>query len=182
MFRCLLIVAATACLASPVVAQEATPAPETQPVVVIGRTPPSAEHIQLAERYLQLVQTEQMTKEVQRLIDQRLAGDGQLDETERAFWSRHMPPAITRMVSRVVREMTPTVAELHTEAELRALIAFYETPLGQSIALKQLELGARQEQIMMPAAIEMMTGLMAKYCAEFDCGTGATPQGSKPRG
>ena len=182
MFRFALIFAACGVLATPAVAQEATPAPETQPVVVIPRTPPSAEQTRLAERYLRLVQTEQMGKFITEMIDQQMAGDGQSGADERDFMRRQGAPAIRRMIESVMRQLAPVVAEIHTEAELRALIAFYETPLGQSIALKQLELGVRQEQLMMPALNEMMTSLMTKYCAEFDCGTGATPQASKPRG
>ncbi|WP_312146857.1 DUF2059 domain-containing protein [Brevundimonas sp.] len=60
-------------------------------------------------------------------------------------------------------------AELFTEAELTAMIAFYETPLGQNVARKQLEVSVELEPAMLKFQEDFMTEIMTKFCGQFDC-------------
>lgn len=150
--------------------------------LIVGLAGPAAaqaspRQTDLAERYLDLVQTDQLGKLMERMIEQSLAADGQMSEEERDFMRRQAPPAMERMMNRFVADLTPIVAETYSEAELEALIRFFDTPLGQSVAAKQIELGVQQQTLIQPAMIEMMTSLMAKYCAEFDCAAAAGKPG-----
>ena len=56
-----------------------------------------------------------------------------------------------------------------TEAELNALIAFYDGPMGQDIARKQMELGGSLGEAMQTFQVSFLTELMTKFCGEFDC-------------
>ena len=165
MLRVLLIVAGAMALASPALAQD-----------------DAQRRTELAQEYVRLVQTDQLGKMIQETVGQQMAADGAATDDQRDFMRRQGVPAVQRMVNSVMTQMVPVMAELHSEAELQALVDFHSTPLGQTIATNQLQVGVRQEAIMQGALIEMMTSLMAKYCAEFDCEAPGAARNSKPAG
>lgn len=83
---------------------------------------------------------------------------------------RNAPTIIESNLSVLVGAITQEYATRFTEAELNALIAFYEGPLGRDIARKQMETGGALGEAMQKFQIAFLTELMTKFCGEFDCG------------
>lgn len=123
----------------------------------------------LAERYVELVQTDSLGKIVSGVMEEALASEGDMPDDMRAFMREQLPIYLLRMVEQMMTDMTPIYARTYTEEELRALIAFYDTPLGQSIARKDIELGVETNEIMERALLQMMTEFQTKFCAAFEC-------------
>ena len=138
----------------------------------------------LAERYVQLSMVG-MDKTLQGLLDAQIAQWDASVPTEEARWfRRHALQIMQTHMQPMIDEMTRDYAERFSEAELSALVAFYETPMGRGIARKQLEAGVAQGEAMQQFEVAYLTDLMTKFCAEFDC-EGALPKGTaaaKPSG
>jgi len=56
---------------------------------------------------------------------------------------------------------------------VEAQIAFYESPLGPSIANKTMQLGVRQQAILGEAIQAYVEEFTNKYCDRFDCSAAA---------
>ena len=141
--------------ASPVVAQEAPdPAREAQ--------------LDLADRYLELAQGSGMDKAVRQQLEAFYA-EGALPEDQRVWLTETMATVYEDVMALVIAEVRDDVADRFTAAELEALIAFYDTPMGRSIVGKEVELSLAMEQAMMPHLMSRMAAVGEKFCLRFDC-------------
>lgn len=138
---------------------------------VWAQSAPSAERLALAQQYLELSQGTAMTEAIKGQLEETYAR-AELSAAEREWLTTNMTATMSRVMEQSMVDMRDNVAVLFTEEELRATIAFYETPIGQSIVNKSFELGLEMQQTMMPYLLEGMTKLSEKYCARFVCETG----------
>lgn len=123
----------------------------------------------LAERLVAL-SLNGMDKVLQTSIDlgfQNLNED--LPEEQARWLRRNTAPILQSHMRPMIAAMAAAYAEQFTEAELNAMIAFYDTPIGQSVARKQLEVGLGLEAEVQKFEVAFMTELMTKFCAQFDC-------------
>lgn len=140
----------------------------------------TSERQALAERYVQLSITG-MDKAMQELLDGQVAQwDASVPEEQARWFRRHALQIMNTHMRPMIDEMTRDYAERFSEAELRALVAFYETAMGRGIARKQMEAGMAQGEIMQRFEVAYLTDLMTKFCAEFDC-QGEAPKGQAAR-
>ncbi|MEN5169173.1 DUF2059 domain-containing protein [Brevundimonas pondensis] len=130
----------------------------------------------LAERYVQLSLIG-MDKMMQEQLDAQIAQWDASVPAEQARWfRRHALPIMETHMQPMIVALTSDYAERFTEAELGALVAFYETPMGRGIARKQMEAGMEQGELLQQFEVAYLTDLMTKFCAQFDC-EGAAPKG-----
>lgn len=132
---------------------------------------PSAEQLALAQRYLELSQGTAMTDLIKSQLEEAY-GKSELPAAQREWLTTNMAATMTRVMEQSMLDIRDDVALLFTEEELRATIAFYEAPIGQSIVTKSIELGVEMQQAMVPHLTEGMTKLSEKYCARFTCDAG----------
>lgn len=102
--------------------------------------------------------------------------DDTLGEQEARWFRRHAPEILATHMRPVIDGMRQDYAERFTEAELTALVAFYDTPMGRAIARKQMESGAEQGMLMQQFERDYMIDLQTKFCGAFDC-EGQAPKG-----
>lgn len=163
-----LIVVAACLLSRAVQAHEVRPQPATPDmleVVVRDDARPA-----LAERLVQMT-LRGMDKFTQETITAQLTNADDAMSDEQVRWlRRHTPTIIESNLVPLVGAITEEYATRFTEAELNALIAFYEGPLGRDIARKQMETGGALGEAMQKFQIAFVTELMTKFCGEFDCG------------
>lgn len=147
-------------------------------------TPPISEpRMALARRYVEVVQSDQLTKAMEESFEYGFQQGGGLPAEERDFLRAQGLLATRRAIPQMFEAMTPLVAEIYNEVELEAMIAFSETPIGQSINAKTAIFGARQAEALQPIVEGVIRDIMAKYCARFECPDGAPGTGrQKPPG
>lgn len=137
----------------------------------------------LAERYMQLAMAGNLDKAIRDAMTAELATLSDAMPPEEFAWFRdNASEILNRHIQVMVTDMTRYHAEHFTVGELEALIAFYDTPTGRAIAIKQMEMGIEQGR-QMEAFTEGYVGeLLTKYCAVFDCGApvGAATGAAKP--
>ena len=135
----------------------------------LAQDPDAARRLQLAEQYVELSLGENIAALVGQIVEEDLAASPDMSDRERAWMRANMPPMILEAIDRMAKDMAPIYAETFTIEELEALVAFYSTPLGQAVAIKEFELGSRIDELLGGAMIEFFQTFEAKYCAEFDC-------------
>jgi len=129
---------------------------------------PSDRQLALAERYLDLSQGTAM-KELLSVYMEETLGKSELSAEQREWLTANFSTTMVQVMDQVFDDLADDVASLFTEEELRAIIAFLETPVGQSFTNKSIELGLRIQETMTPRLMTGVTQLMEKYCARFEC-------------
>lgn len=136
----------------------------------------NADRRALAERFVQL-SIAGIDKAMQQVLETEIAQWEDAGQSDEARWfRRNALPIMQTHMQPMIAEMTRDYAERFSEAELNALVAFYETPMGRSIARKQLEAGVAQGAAMQQFEVAYLTDLMTKFCAQFEC-EGELPKG-----
>lgn len=125
--------------------------------------------LELAGQYLELTQGSALSKVLSQQLE-RTYSRSDMPADEQAWLTENMAAAFTTVLEATLADMRDDVADRFTREELEAAIAFYETPLGQSVARKDLELGMAMQEAMMPHLITAMTALSEKFCLRFECG------------
>jgi hypothetical protein len=134
----------------------------------------AAHRLELAQRLVDLSSGDSFEKMITDQIETEMAALGD-ERTPEADWMRaNLPRMALQTINRMMPELAALYADVFTEAELAAQIALYDSPVGRSIANKSVQLGVRQQAVIMRAMTGYVEELRLKFCAEFDCsGTGA---------
>ena len=114
---------------------------------------------------------------VENVVDQM--GLEEADPEMAAWYAKTASPMMVRHVRVMLAELETLYAQGLSIAEMEAMIAFYDTPMGREIARKQVKL---QMDMAIPATRmqeNYEAELMEAFCKQFDCGAEATTQGSK---
>jgi hypothetical protein len=128
-----------------------------------------AERTVLAERYIRLSMGDDLRPMVESVIEEQLAASGDLTPEQRSWFRANVPVFFDAFMNRLIDLLAPRYAASMTEEELAAGIAFYSSPLGRSLARKQVALQIGMEEDVYEAAESMSAEIDAKYCAAFDC-------------
>ena len=128
-----------------------------------------ARRLELATRFVELSMGDELPRMIDQLIEEELAAAPDMPQAERDWMRRNMPALTLTMIDDIADQLGPIYAEAFTVPELEALVAFYETPMGRSIATKQFEIGARSQEVLAGALGRFFERLVTKYCQEFQC-------------
>lgn len=161
--RSLIIAVAALCLTGPVALAQETSS-QDQRVVVTDTDP----RLALADRYLALTVDLDVDKLMREQMEEGFAGSPATEE-QREWITGQMTDMYEDVIGKAVRDMRGDVAELYTQPELEALVALYESPLGPSLARKNMQAGMLMQEAMMPYLLTGMTDVFEKYCLRFDC-------------
>lgn len=165
--RFMIIVAAAALIGAavpgaPVHAAEAPQAAEA----------PSQRRMELSRRYLDLMMTDQFEDVIHQMLGDELAADQGMQampEEDRTFIINLTAELTTDMVPQMITEMVPVYAALFTEEELVALVDFYETPLGRSIATKSVQATPEANRAVMSVLPQMIEKMALRMCQHYEC-------------
>jgi hypothetical protein len=123
----------------------------------------------LTRRYLELT-TGGIDKLVQQLVSDELMGIADEMPAEQLEWFRANTVIILRPhMDGLIQSLSDDIQTRFTEAELEALVGFYDTPQGRAIAAKQMEMGGALNQAMQGFQMAYLQDLMTKFCGAFDC-------------
>ncbi len=128
----------------------------------------------LAEDYIRLSQGDNIGKTINRYFREAFA-EIDAEPEERAWITAQLTTAVEQMLDDYSAEIQDDVAELYTLEELEALVAFHQTPLGRSIANKNVEASIAMQEALGPLMMDALEGVAAKYCARYGCEETSTP-------
>ena len=163
MIVCLAAVLAAATLpAAPVAAQSSEQ----------NAAAPSPVRTELARRYLNLLMTDQFEGVVHQMLGTEFENDSEmqaLPEADRRMILELTAELTTDMVPQMITEMVPVYAATFTEEELTALVGFYDTPLGRSIADKSIEVMPEADRAVMSVVPRMLEKMATRMCQHYGC-------------
>lgn len=157
MFRIILVALATLALAvTPVGAQERTP---------------SARQLELARKYVQQVQGADIEEAIRETVRAQASARGKsnLSSEEQKALESIVVELGADFVARLLDRMAPIYARTFTEAELEAVIAFNETPIGRSILSKTISLASEQQLVLQELFPDFIGKLIVRLCALEKC-------------
>jgi hypothetical protein len=133
---------------------------------------PSSVRTELARRYLNLLMTDQFEGVVRQMLGSEFENDSEmqaLPEEDRRMILSVTAELTADMVPQMIAEMVPVYAATFTEEELTALVAFYDTPLGRSIADKSIEVMPEADRAVMSVVPRMLEKLATRMCQHYGC-------------
>ena len=149
-------------------------APATETTAPAAK-PPSDRALSLARRYFVAMHFEQTMLQVYENMDlmQMLAGgeDGD-DGLDRKAMNEAAREAISALSPKMVEAMIPVVATHFTEAELEAMVTFYESDIGKSVIDKSATMNGPLLASIMDLMPDYMNDIIDRYCSKTNCSSG----------
>jgi hypothetical protein len=136
--------------------------------------PAEAAGLDLAHRYLAIIKFKDL---MQRMMDQMMptitapmlaTGRGLSAEQKTALVGA-LHDTITDFIPRFADKAAQMIAASYTHEELQALVDFYESPIGESIAAKGLNMQQVTAQAIQSLAPQMMRDMFRHLCAKTEC-------------
>lgn len=159
--------AAAAAVSAPLApAQAAGAPPQAAP------SGPSARQLELARRYVDLMMSDQFEEVIREMIGDEVERDATMPEEDRQFLVDLTTELMTDMIPRMIDALVPVYAAAYTEAEMEALVAFYDTEMGRSIAAKGVQLMPEESRAMMSMMPQLLDKMASRMCQHYGCGPG----------
>ena len=133
---------------------------------------PSARQLELTRRYIDLTMTDQFEDVIREMVGDEAARDDTLPEGDRQFLVELTTEIATDLIPQMIDEMVPVYAAAFTVAELEALVAFYETEMGRSIAAKTIQVMPEANRAVMSVIPQMLDKMAARMCQHYGCAPG----------
>ena len=156
-------VAGSALTAAPVWAAEAPQA---------AADAPSSRQLQLARRYIDLMMSDQFEDVIREIVGDEAERDSTMPAEDRQFLVDLTTELVTDLIPQMINELAPVYAAAFTEAELEALVAFYDTEMGRSIAAKSVQMMPEENRTMMALMPQLLDKMAARMCQHYGCGPG----------
>lgn len=135
-------------------------------------TAPSARQLALTRRYIDLMMSDQFEDVIRVMIGDETGRDSTLPEEDRRFLVDLTTELATDLIPQMINEMIPVYAAAFTEAELEALIAFYDTEMGRSIAAKNVQVMPEANRAVMSVMPQLLDKMAARMCQHYGCAPG----------
>jgi hypothetical protein len=158
----------------------------------LAQDAPSARQLELSRRYVQVMQSDQLEQVIRTMLmsDPGMDADGMPAE-DRQFLIDLAAELVTDLMPTMMEQLIPVYAEVFTEAELEALVAFYDTDMGRSIARKTVESLPEVNAAMMTVMPQILDKMIVRMCERYGCdpadvrdevyrGAGIAPAGAAP--
>ncbi|MCS6624778.1 DUF2059 domain-containing protein [Roseibacterium beibuensis] len=165
-FMIVCMAAAVAGSALGVAPARAAEVPQTAPPA------PSARQLELTRRYIDLTMTDQFEESLRGILLAQAEVDPEtraLPPEDRTFLAELAAELTTDMIPQMLDEMTPVYARAFTEAELEAMIEFYDSEMGRSIIRKTMRALPEATQAAMSVVPQMLEKMASRLCQHYGC-------------
>ncbi|MFN3931746.1 MAG: DUF2059 domain-containing protein [Brevundimonas sp.] len=135
---------------------------------------PSARQLSLSRRYIELMQSDQLSVMIRSAIEMTAGSEfdaAELPTEDREFMLDLVTELTTDMMPQMFDRMVPVYARTFSEEELLALIAFYDSDLGRSILQKTYASMPEANAAMMEVMPQMFEKMAARMCVRYGCDT-----------
>ena len=161
------------CMAAAVAGSALTAAPvRAAEVPQAAAGAPAARQLELARRYIDLMMSDQFEDVIREMVGDEAERDETMPEEDRRFLVDLTADLLTDLIPQMINELVPVYAAAFTEAELEALVAFYDTEMGRSIAAKSVQVMPEENRAMMSVMPQLLDKMAARMCQHYGCGPG----------
>lgn len=149
----------------------AVPAPavlaQQKPTPAVAKAPPSARALDLSRRYFKAMRMDESMSNILDSLDPLMTSDDGAEDSE--VMRQSTREALDAAMPAYIERMVPVFAASYTEEELEALVAFYESPLGQSVVAKSRGMGGASSEAMKDLLPTILDDAEKRYCARMEC-------------
>lgn len=135
-------------------------------------TAPSPRQLALTRQYIDLMMSDQFETAIREMVGDEAAADNSLPDEDRRFLVDLTTELVSDMLPQMIEEMVPVYAAAFTEPELEALVAFYDSEMGRSIAAKNVLVMPEANRAVMSVVPQMLDKMAARMCQYYGCGPG----------
>ncbi|MDQ8028203.1 MAG: DUF2059 domain-containing protein [Brevundimonas sp.] len=146
------------------------------PAVAQAQTAPSqqvdadtAERLALAHKFFVLIQGDQMAGSLRQMMDAIMPANPNMSAEHRVIVREVTGEMIETMMPRMFEAMAPVYADIFTLEELRVLVAFYESDVGQALLRKSAEATPRFTEAAMSVLPGVMMETADRLCDRLEC-------------
>ena len=144
-----------------------------EPALLLVQATPeddAAHRLQLAERFIELMQVDQMGEMMQGLASSMVPPSSRdLPPHEQRILTDALSDAVGQMTPRIFEAMAPIYAEIFTLQELQDLVAFYESPTGIALVSKSYEALPQITAAVNGIMPEILNDMATNLCASLEC-------------
>jgi hypothetical protein len=145
---------------------------------------PSPKQLELAHRYMLAIHPEKTMEASMRASMPAMIDAMPGPPEERKAMMDDMMVVLAHVREKLYPQMEPIIAETFTEAELEQIVAFYESPIGQTLLSRQPQMAAKLAPYMRDVGSQMMAEMLMKMCARHPssmCPGAAKPSDAAPK-
>ncbi|WP_425984379.1 DUF2059 domain-containing protein [Brevundimonas sp. TWP1-2-1b1] len=139
------------------------------PVAMAETTDVSAEKLALANKFIALIQGEQMGAALGQMTAMMMPQSDTMSAEQAAEFREVMSEATASMLPRMFEAVAPIYADIFTLEELEALVDFYQSDVGRSMMSKSYEAAPRIATAIQGVMPELMADLGDQLCNRFEC-------------
>jgi hypothetical protein len=135
---------------------------------------PSPEALDLTRRYFAAANMDQKVQASLRvltpsLIEQMARKNPQLTQPQREKLREAAIEAERQAATSMVERLVPAFAESFSEAELKEIVAFYESPAGKALTAKTPAFAGQINLAFRAYAPQMLSDINTRFCAKVGC-------------
>lgn len=145
--------------------------------------PAADKRLALARRYFGAIHFDAMMKQMTErmyppLMDSMLKQNPNLTEAQRKAIVEAATESGQAYTAHLGEKSIAIIADVFSEEELSALVAFYESPVAQTMLAKTPELTSRMTGVALEEMPSLQADLRKRLCAKLDCSKVKLPAGS----
>jgi uncharacterized protein len=112
-------------------------------------------------------------------VDPLMGMDTADNQIDRPAMREAMNEAIAVVLPKWTEGLVPHVAAAFTEEELAAMVAFYESPIGQSVVAKSQTLAKPSMDVMTGLMPDFAADMLSRYCEKAECDDSLKARGKR---
>jgi hypothetical protein len=164
---------------------------EVKPGASATEAGPSVRQQELSRRYVELMQSDQLEEAIRAMAGSDPSMQSDLPRADQEFLINLAAELTTDMMPDLMAELVPVYASTFSEAELEAMIGFYDTEMGRSIIDKTYSSLPEVNAALMAVMPRLLDKMATRMCAHYGCdpddiraeiysGAGMEPSGAVP--
>jgi hypothetical protein len=135
---------------------------------------PSPQALDLARRYFAAANIDQKVRASLRVLtpsltEQMVRKNPQLTQPQRDQLMQAVIEAEQEAARRMVERLVPAFAESFSEAELKDIVVFYESPAGKALTAKTPAFAGQINMAFRAYAPQMLADINTRFCAKIGC-------------
>jgi hypothetical protein len=135
---------------------------------------PSPQALDLARRYFAAANMDQKVRASLRVLtpsltEQMVRKNPQLTQPQRDQLMQAVIEAEQEAARRMVERLVPAFAESFSEAELKDIVVFYESPAGKALTAKTPAFAGQINMAFRAYAPQMLADINTRFCAKIGC-------------
>lgn len=129
----------------------------------------AAERLALANKFIVLIQGDQLAASMRQMMTTLMPENPNIPAEQNQIIREVSGEMIEVMMPRMFDAMAPIYADIFTVEELRALVAFYESDIGQSLVRKSAAAAPRIAEVAQAVIPGVMGEMADRLCDRLEC-------------